>query len=352
MNAAPVKRSRRLLTALPLLAAAVAVLAALPWTRAALAAHDTPQPYVPPGWPAPRYAFDGNPVTSAGFALGRRLFYDPILSRDGSVSCGSCHQQFAAFAHLDHRVSHGIGGVNGKRNTPALFNLAWQPELMWDGSVHHLELQPVAPMSNPVEMGGSLELAVDKLRRDAGYPRRFAEAFGSPGVDSQRLLHALAQFTGTLVSAGSRYDRYVQGHEAFSAQERAGLDLFRQHCAACHREPLFSDFSYRNNGLDAVPHDSGRAVISGRSEDQGRFRVPSLRNVAVTAPYMHDGRYDSLQQVIDHYAGGIQASPTLDPLLAQGIALDAAQRQALLAFLDTLTDESFIHDPRFAQPRE
>ena len=335
-----------------LLIAVVAALAAAPWARALILARTTPQFEVPRGWPAPRYDFSGNPVTPAGFALGRRLFYDPILSRDGSIACGSCHQQFAAFAHLDHRVSHGIGGVNGKRNTPGLFNLAWQPELMWDGSVHHLELQPVAPMSNPVEMGSSLALAVDKLRRDARYPGLFARAFGSPGIDTQRLLRALTQFTGTLVSADSRYDRYVQGRDAFTMRERAGLDLFRQHCASCHREPLFSDFSYRNNGLDAAPHDAGRAVISGRAEDQGRFRVPSLRNVALTAPYMHDGRYDSLRQVLDHYAGGIQPSPTLDPALADGVPLSASQREALLAFLDTLSDETFIHDRRFAETHE
>jgi len=193
---------------------------------------------------------------------------------------------------------------------------------------------------------------VDKLRRDARYPELFAQAFGSPGVDSQRLLRALAQFTGTLVSADSRYDRYVQGREAFTPQERAGLDLFRQHCAACHREPLFSDFSYRNNGLDAAPRDAGRAVISGRAEDQGRFRVPSLRNVSLTAPYMHDGRYETLEQVLDHYAAGIQPSPTLDPLLANGLPLTAGDREALLAFLDTLSDENFIHDRRFAETHD
>ena len=342
------KRRALLWLAAPL----VLALAVVPWARTALAARTTPQFRVPAGWPAPRYDFASNPVTAAGFALGRRLFYDPILSRDGSVACASCHQQFAAFAHLDHRVSHGIGGVNGQRNTPALFNLAWQPELMWDGSARHLETQPVAPISNPLEMGSSLELALDKLRRDARYPALFAAAFGSPGVDSQRLLRALAQFTGSLVSAGSRYDRHQRGEEPFSTQEQAGLELFRQRCAACHREPLFSDFSYRNNGLDAAPRDAGRAAISGRAEDRGRFRVPSLRNVALTAPYMHDGRYDSLQQVLDHYSSGIQPSATLDPLLAGTAPFSSAQRAALLAFLDTLTDEPFIHDPRFAPARD
>jgi len=343
-----VKRRTPLLLAVPLLL----TLAAVPWLRAAQAARTTPRFEVPAGWPAPRYGFEGNPVTAAGFALGRRLFYDPILSRDGSVACASCHQQFAAFAHLDHRVSHGVGGVNGRRNTPGLFNLAWQPELMWDGSARHLETQPVAPISNPLEMDSGLAAAVDKLRRDPRYPALFEAAFGSPSVDSQRLLRALAQFTGSLVSAGSRYDRHQRGEESFSAQEQAGLELFRQRCAACHREPLFSDFSYRNNGLDAAPRDAGRAAISGRAEDQGRFRVPSLRNVALTAPYMHDGRYDSLEQVLDHYSSGIQPSPTLDPQLAGATPLSPAQRAALRAFLDTLTDEHFVHDPRFAQARD
>jgi len=342
-----VKRHAPLLAAVGLAFLAVA----LPWGRAALAARATPRFQVPAGWPAPRYDFTANPVTPAGFALGRRLFYDPILSRDGSVACGGCHQQFAAFAHLDHRVSHGVGGVNGKRNAPGLFNLAWQPELMWDGSAHHLETQPIAPISNPLEMGSSLALVVDKLRRDRRYPALFERAFGSPGIDSQRLLRALAQFTGSLVSADSRYDQQQRGELAFTAQEQAGLELFRQRCAGCHREPLFSDFSYRNNGLDAAPSDAGRAAISGRAEDQGRFRVPSLRNVALTAPYMHDGRYDSLQQVLEHYSDGIRRSSTLDPLLADPTPLSPEQRAALLAFLDTLTDEDFVHDPRFSETR-
>ena len=291
-------------------------------------------------------------MTPAGFALGRRLFYDPLLSHDGSVSCASCHQQFAAFAHLDHRVSHGIHGVNGRRNTPALFNLAWQPDLMWDGAVHNLELQPVAPISNPVEMGSSLAEIVGKLQADPRYPLLFERAFGSPGIDSQRLLRALTQFTGTLVSDHSRYDRYLRGETPFSAREKQGLALFRAHCSGCHAEPLFTDFSYRNNGLDAAPRDAGRQTISGKAEDHGRFRVPSLRNVALSSPYMHDGRYDSLEQVIDHYASGIAASPTLDPSLAAGIPLSPAERDALVAFLDTLTDERFVHDPRFAPPRD
>lgn len=317
-----------------------------------LRAQRTPRLEVPRGWPAPRYDFAANPVTRAGFALGRALFYDPQLSRDGSIACANCHQQFAAFAHYDHRVSHGIGGQDGTRNAPALFNLAWQPDFMWDGAVHALELQPLAPIANPVEMGSGLAEVVARLQADPGYPPRFAAAFGSPGIDGQRVLRALTQFVGTIESTHTRYDAFRAGAAEFTAPERAGLALFRARCASCHAEPLFSDFSYRNNGLDREPRDPGRAAISGRAEDRGRFRVPSLRNVALTAPYMHDGRFATLDAVLDHYAHGIEDSPTLEPALRGGIPLDAAQRAALLAFLGTLSDTRLVADRRYAEPPE
>ncbi len=305
----------------------------------------TPRHAVPAGWPAPQYDFSANPVTASGFELGRRLFHDPRLSRDGSISCASCHQQFAAFAHLDHRVSHGLNGANGTRNAPPLFNLAWQPELMWDGAIHNLELQPLAPLGNPVEMGETLEGVLPKLQADAEYRRRFEAAFGPGEIDSRRMLLALTQFVGTLRSADSRYDR-----DELSSQEREGLALFRQHCASCHREPLFTDYSYRGNGLDADSADLGRSVISGKAEDRGRFKVPSLRNVAVSAPYMHDGRFDTLAQVLRHYASGIQDSAALDPALRGGLVLSAEQQQALVAFLESLTDEAFLQDERYSEP--
>lgn len=338
---------RKAWSAVALLAAG---LLAAPLLSGWIAEPRTPSFHRPAGWPAPRYDFADNPVTPAGFALGRQLFYEPRLSRDGSVSCGSCHQQFAGFAHFDHRVSHGVGGVNGLRNAPGLANLAWQPELMWDGAVRHLELQPLAPLANPLEMGSSLEAALAFLRSEPGYRQRFAAAFGSADIDSQRLLRALAQFTGTLISADTRYDRFVAGdYSALGDAEKHGLQLFRQHCAACHAEPLFSDFSYRSNGLDAAPHDAGRATISQQPQDFGRFRVPSLRNVALTAPYMHDGRYETLEQVLDHYQHGI--APGADPRLAAGLPdLGPGGRQALLAFLVSLSDERFLTDPRFAEP--
>ena len=316
-----------------------------------LALLRTPSFRVPAGWPQPVYDFRDNPVTAAGFALGRQLFHDPKLSRDGTISCASCHQQFAAFAHYDHPVSHGIGNRNGRRNAPGLYNLAWLPQLMWDGSAHNLEVQPLGPIANPVEMDAALPDLLDRLRADSEYPQRFKAAFGSPDIDSQRMLKALAQFTGTMISADSRYDRFVRGDaSALNATEQAGLATFRARCASCHVEPLFSDFSYRDNGLDAVPRDAGRATVTARDIDRGSFRVPSLRNVGLTPPYMHDGRFDTLAQVIDHYRHGVAGSDHVDPLLRGGLTISDAERDALLAFLPTLDDPGFTHDRRFADP--
>lgn len=309
-----------------------------------------PRLEVPPGWPAPVYDFSGNPLSRAGFELGRSLFYDPRLSHDNSIACANCHQQFAAFAHCDHRFSHGVDGALGGRNAPALFNLAWQPTFMWDGGVHPLEVQPLGPISNPVEMAETLAGVVAKLQADARYPRRFAQAFGSPGIDGQRVLLALTQFIGTLQSSHSRYDEYLAGRAAFTAEEERGLRVFRAQCESCHREPLFTDFSFRNNGLDREPRDIGREKISENGADRGLFRVPSLRNIAQSAPYMHDGRFENLPQVLDHYAGGIEPSTTLDPRLRGGLKLGEAERADLLKFLGTLSDPVFLNDPRFADP--
>lgn len=304
----------------------------------------------PAGWPTPRYRFEHNAPTAAGVELGRQLFYDPQLSADGRIACASCHQQAAAFAHAQHRLSHGIGDQLGTRNAPALFNLAWQPDFMWDGAVTHLELQPLAPLTNAVEMGSRLPDVLARLRADPDYPARFEAAFGTREIDSQRMLRALAQFLGSLVSADSAYDRAQRGQAPLEPDAQRGLAVFRTRCATCHAEPLFTDFSYRDNGLDAAPRDPGRGAISGRDADRGRFRVPSLRNVALTAPYMHDGRFETLDAVLDHYAQGLQASARRDPALARPLAMDDAERRALIAFLRALTDEGFVRDTRFAEP--
>lgn len=335
--------------------AALSVLAAVGWATPLAAwveQQRTPRLVTPAGWPAPVYDSQRNPVTKAGFELGRRLFYDARLSKDGSIACASCHQQFAAFAHYDHRVSHGLNGANGTRNAPGLANLAWQREFMWDGGIGHLELQPLAPLGNPVEMGETLAGVLAKLRADDEYRAQFQRAFGAAGeggqlIDSQRFLRALSQFLASMISADSRYDRHVAGREKFSAEEQQGLVVFREHCSSCHQEPLFTDHAYRSDGV--ANDDIGRALITGKPEDRGRFRVPSLRNVALTAPYMHDGRFDTLEQVIQHYRSGIAPAALSDPRLQQAASLSDDDTADLLAFLQTLSDDRFIHDRRFAE---
>lgn len=328
-------------------------------SKADLAVPETAVPGItlPANFPAPVYALDANPPNAAAFALGRSLFYDPRLSRDGTVSCGSCHQQFAAFANADHRLSHGVGNLLGTRNAPALQNLRWKSEFFWDGGPKNLETLPLAPLTNPVEMDETLPHILTKLNADAAYTRRFAQVYGPGPINSYQLLRALAQFTASLTSANSRYDQVVRGEAGatLSAAEQRGRTLVAQKCANCHATDLFTDESYRNNGLDAsFGADSGRAHITGRATDMGRFKVPSLRNVALTAPYMHDGRFATLEQVLAHYDHGVVASPTLDATLRPvggplGIPLTAAEQADLLAFLRTLTDEAFLHDQRLAE---
>ena len=307
--------------------------------------------YVPAGFPQPVYDFSGNPITKDGFELGRKLFYDPVLSRDSTVSCGSCHQQFAAFAHADHRLSHGIDDLLGKRNAPGLFNLAWFPEFMWDGGVNHIEVQPLAPIANPVEMDEDIGNIPVKLQRIEAYRNLFKRAFGSDSITLQNTLYAMTQFMGRMISDNSAYDRNRLGTGQFSASENRGLALFRTHCVSCHTEPLMTDMQFRNNGLDSVfRRDAGRALITQIPQDSGKFKVPSLRNVALTYPYMHDGRFQTLERVLDHYTSGIRNSPTLDPLLLQPIILTQQDKADIIAFLNTLTDHAFLTDGRFAEP--
>lgn len=310
--------------------------------------------YVPDGWPSPVYTFENNTLTQAGFDLGKKLFYDTRLSRDNTISCGSCHQQFAAFSHLDHPLSHGIDGLFGVRNSPSLFNMAWHPAFFWDGGVNHIEVQPFSPITNPVEMDETMDNVVAKLNADSDYPAKFKAVFGDNTITSQRIFKALAQFMCALISDKSKYDKYKRGEPGgeLTTQEMTGLNLFRQKCASCHTEPLFTDFSYRNNGLLPNPNlnDSGRGRITLAPEDMHRFKVPSLRNVTKSAPYMHDGRFNTLEQVLQHYRTGITYSATLDTLLTNGISMTDDEQAAVISFLKTLTDDELLKDQRFAEP--
>ncbi len=310
---------------------------------------------VPAGWPQPVYTFENNQLTQNGFVLGRKLFYDPRLSRDNTISCGTCHQQFAAFSHLDHAVSHGINNLLGKRNAPALFNMAWMPTFFWDGGVINIENQPINPIQNPVEMDLPIADVITKLKGDDTYKTMFTSAFGSDTINSQRIFRALAQFMAAMVSNNSKYDKYVRGESGgnFDEQELRGLSLFRTKCALCHTEPMFTDYKYRNDGLraDSNTGDVGRMLITGNVQDQFKFKVPSLRNIALTAPYMHDGRFSTLDAVIEHYRSDIFQWRNTDPALRFNIALSDQDKADIISFLKTLSDETFTHDPRFSEPR-
>lgn len=306
---------------------------------------------IPEGWPKPTSnIFSNNKLTEQGFQLGKKLFYDGRLSKTGEVSCASCHQQFAAFATYDHDLSHGVRNTFTSRNAPALFNLAWKTNLHWDGAVNHIEVQPLAPMTAANEMGEKLDSIIFKLKKDTSYQRMFKAAFGDPTINSQRMLKAIAQFTGSLISANSKYDKVKRGEAVFSTYEKNGYEIFKQKCASCHQEPLFTDNSFRNNGRALNRFfDIGRQGITQLEEDSLKFRVPSLRNAQLTFPYMHDGSIYSIPQVIEHYRSGIIVDqPTLDPLLKKRIELTLLEKNQLVYFIYTLTDSSFTKNKRFA----
>lgn len=312
---------------------------------------------IPSNFPPMVYDVEENPPTKFGFALGKKLFYDGKLSANGFISCGFCHEQRYSFTHHGHQFSHGIDDLEGTRNTPSIANMAFFSEFAWDGATSHLDLFPIIPITNEVEMGETMSGVLEKLQADSEYQKAFDAAFEDGGVNHENFLKALAQFMVMMVSYNSKYDKYVRNEDGvtLTEQELQGLSIFNEKCASCHTTDLFSDGSFRNNGLPPNPNidDLGRALVSGSTKDNYKFKVPSLRNVALTAPYMHDGRFGSLESVLNFYQNGVQNSPTLDPLLKTeeglGISLNDTEKLALIAFLNTLTDEEFINDERFAE---
>jgi cytochrome c peroxidase len=306
----------------------------------------------PSYFPQPVYAFQNNMPTLEGFELGRKLFYEPMLSRDNTISCGSCHQQISAFANTEHDVSHGVDGLLGTRNAPPLQNMAWFTLFMWDGGINHIESQPLGPIANPVEMDEDINNVIAKLSASTAYRKLFKAAFGDETITTQRITRAIAQFQGLMISDNSKYDQVRQGRASFTAQEQSGYQLFQAKCSACHVEPLFTNNGFRNNGLPVDPtyNDSGRMHITLNPLDSLLFKVPSLRNIEKTTPYMHDGRMVTLQECLDHYTDDIVISPTLDPLLNSGsIPMTAQEKADIIAFLRTLTDTEFLTDPRFRE---
>ncbi len=309
---------------------------------------------IPPNWPKPLYDFSKNQLTPEKIELGRALFYDNILSRDSSISCNSCHSQFTAFAHVDHTLSHGINNKIGTRNAPALSNLAWQKSFMWDGAINHLDMQALAPISNRDEMDSNIENVVNKLQKTKLYPLLFYKAFGDSLITGEHTLKAISQFMLTLVSSNSKYDSVMLKQAVFTPQEKNGYNLFKKNCSSCHTEPLFTNQLFENNGLtlDTTLNDYGRMKVTQNSNDSLRFKVPSIRNIEFSYPYMHDGRFKHLSDVVNHYTGGIQKSRTLSKQLQKPIVLSSKEKVDLIAFLLTLTDKKYLFNPAYSFPKK
>jgi cytochrome c peroxidase len=308
---------------------------------------------IPKGWPKPHYDFSKNPLTEEGFQLGRQLFYDPILSRDNTISCASCHLQATGFTHVDHELSHGIDGKIGTRNSMTLMNLAWSKSFMWDGGVNHLDVQALNPITSSDEMDETLANVVSKLQKSEKYQGLFLAAFGDANITGQRVLKALSQFELLLISSNSKYDKVMRKEAAFSVQEQNGYKLFKINCASCHNEPLYTSEKFERNGLplDTTLNDIGRQKITGNSKDNMLFKVPTLRNIQFTFPYMHDGRFKKLTDVIKHY-NSLENDKNLPKQLQKPMHLSDNERVDLVVFLHTLTDNEFLFDKRFSFPKE
>ena len=311
---------------------------------------------IPSGLPAMDIPAD-NVLTEEGVALGRRLFYDPILSGNNTMSCSSCHRQAHAFTDSALHVSVGIDGFGGTRNTMSIANLGFQRKFFWDGGAADLESQVIAPIQNPLEMHQALPDMVSKLNANKEYPALFQRVFGSAVITTPMVMKAIAQFERTLISGNSKWDQYKRGTAALTAEEARGKDIFEAEdkgdCTHCHAlGSTFSDFEFRNTGLDSIPVDAGRALVTLLATDSGKFKTPSLRNIAVTAPYMHDGRFKTLGECIDHYNTGFHYTKNLDGNLTrvQKGRLTAQDKSDLIAFLNALTDYEFLSNPKFAKP--
>lgn len=317
---------------------------------------------LPRHFPAATASAD-NPLTVEAVALGRRLFYDVRLSSNNKISCATCHAPKKAFTDGIALSTAGVSGTKLFRHSPALINLAWVNNgLFWDGGSTNLESQAFAPLAAHDEMDQNLYELIVELKEDPWYVGYFQKAFQDT-IKSAYIVRALAQFQRTLISGSSRYDAFALGdQQALSPLEKEGLAVFMNRCSSCHQPPLFTDNLYHNNGLDADFSDEsherihmGRFRISFDPADLGKFKTPTLRNIALTAPYMHDGRFQTLEEVLTHYSSGIKESETLDAALknsdgSKGISLSESEKIQLLGFLRTLTDSSFIRNPDFTDP--
>ena len=311
--------------------------------------------HVPKGWPTPSYDFEKNPLQQDKIRLGRALFYDANLSRDGSTSCANCHLVYTGFTHVDHDLSHGIEDRIGTRNTLALINLAWQKNFMWDGKIDQLEQQPLAPLTNYFEMDNRPDSILAYLSTSAKYTTLFGNAFGEKeAVSMPNTLKALTQFMLQFNSYNSKYDKVMRQEKGFSftENESRGYELFKANCASCHQEPLFTHEAFKSNGLaiDRTLNDGGRIKITGQREDSLQFRVPTLRNIEVTYPYMHDGRFRNLQMVLNHYSDQEKNPFNLSPEM-KSVQFSSDEKRDLILFLKTLTDLDFLRNEGLAFPK-
>ncbi len=320
---------------------------------------------IPNGFPQLKISSE-NPLTVEGIALGRRLFYDPILSLDSTISCSSCHNQINGFSD-SRRFSEGVGGLKGTRQSMPIFNLLWSSTFFWDGRATTASQQALMPIQDPVEMHEQLPNVINKLQKHTIYPDLFGKAFGNKIITSDKLGKALEQFVLNIVSVNSKFDSVYAGKAVFTQQEQRGLVLFLTEyrdpssgqrggadCFHCHGQPLFTSDLFSNNGLDTIFNDLGRGKFTANAFDNGKFKVPTLRNIEVTAPYMHDGRFSTLRQAINHYNVGLVNSTTVDPVLkavkSNGMQLLESDLDDLEAFLKTLTDYKFLSNSSYKSP--
>ncbi len=307
-----------------------------------------------------------NIPTYEGVELGRYLFYDPILSKNQKISCSSCHKQEHAFSDSPNNLSTGFNGNQSKRNTPPLFNLAWYEKLFWDGRVVSIEDQVFLPVADHLEMNLNWKIAEKRINKNPFYVKKFKLAFGDTQIDSTLIAKAIAQFERTLISNNSRYDMALRGEIYLTEEEFAGFTLMNDQskgsCLQCHTtdsDALGTKGTFSNNGLEDIKSlenykDEGLGGAINKTEYVGHFKIPSLRNISVTGPYMHDGRFNTLEEVIDFYSEGVHLSPNVDSKLIfaknGGAHLTDEEKRQVLAFLETLTDSVFLTNPDFSNP--
>jgi cytochrome c peroxidase len=307
-----------------------------------------------------------NPVTIEGAALGRFLFYDPILSADSSLSCAGCHDQKAAFSDAPESFSKGVNFKTSNRNALPLFNLAWHPAFFYDGRAATLEDQVGHPLLDSNEMNSTWNDILLKLNENSFYKQKFYSLYRIQTVDSSQVKNVIAQFLRTLISHESKFDKLLLGKAKLTEEEFNGFrimnDQTKGDCLHCHPTDgnrMFTTMAYSNNGLDSIMDpdkyiDKGRGAVTGLKKDNGKFMIPSLRNIALTAPYMHDGRFKTLEEVMEFYTSGVHMSANIDSKMGlayqKGVKLSDKEKKEIIAFLKTLTDSVFINKKEFSNP--